>query len=541
MRGLVDRFKKLESTVADICKASGVTGLSLGILHHGEVLHTANFGHRDVEANLPTNSDTIYSINSMSKAMTAAAVGILVHERKMKWDTPVQSILPDFGKGHRDVGGMITMVDLMSHSTGFMSPDSFFVQDDNVLLLAKEEAVPTFNYSRRLDSFRRSYSYNNFAFAVAGLAIESLAKQDLGKFLKDRIFDPLRLNRTSTDAPGGDDNYAKSYVVLDDRTPFRIPEPKIGTGTLLEGAAGVKSTVNDLLHLYKAFLHSLDDQFKDASDSTPNTPFRESQMLVRGHNFLGGPYLLEQSYGLGWVRCQLPGPLGRMGTNTKFVRHAPVVGLDAPSRFCLYHQGSMPGTSTIVYAFPETSSFIVILTNTAALNDSPDWIGQLLVETLFDMPSKHDYVKLAEESARRALSLADTMNKRLEDARIKDTHPSVPLRSFTGCYFNSIKNFFIEVIEEGGGLQFKFQGLDSQTHNLRHYNFDTFTWQMTHNEAARKGRSMIEYPEKYYLFEFGKTEDGNVDRLLWVIENTEPEPEIFLKACRNDYSTSSVM
>lgn len=38
-----------------ICNITGTPGLSVGVLHHGEVIHTANYGFRVLERQLPPN------------------------------------------------------------------------------------------------------------------------------------------------------------------------------------------------------------------------------------------------------------------------------------------------------------------------------------------------------------------------------------------------------------------------------------------------------------------------------------------------------
>ena len=78
-------------------------------------------------------------------------------------------------------------------------------------------------------------------------------------------------------------------------------------------------------------------------------------------------------------------------------------------------------------------------------------------------------------------------------------------------------------------LSMMFQGLPSQRHILKHYHYDMFTWQMSHNQAAERARLMVNYPADIYLFKFGISWDGSVDCLHWRIENTFPEAEIFSK------------
>ena len=528
-RADVERLENARPLIQKICEESSSSGLSLGVLHQGQILYRADFGHRDVESGTSPDSDTLYNINSMTKALTAAAAGVLVEEGLAQWNMPVQEVLSDFGDGHGEVGRMISIADLLSHRSGIASPDTFFFQDNNELLLKKYDAIKAFNYGKQRGGFRDSYIYNNFGYAVIALLIEKLSGLEYGTFLKDRIFDPLGLKRTTTDNVSTDANAGRSYCVLEDRSLCRVPGPRVGTGSLLEGAAGVKSTVNDLLHLYRAFLEAVNDQLQHGSTSTKGSPFKQCATLIRGHSFLDGASLRENAYGLGWIRCQLPGVVGKQGINARLQMDLPVIGKGAASRFCLYHEGLMPGSSSNVYAFPETMTIIVVLQNANSLNDCPDWIAQLLIETVFSFPERNDWLELARVSSKSALGLVPSMSRKLDKGRVSDTEPSFPLHAYCGRYQSPLSEFFLEVSQRGDGLCVAFQGLSSQTNRLRHYHFDTFTWLMTHDEAAKRARLMVNFPAGFYLLRFGMSMYGNVDRLYWVIENTVPEPETFLK------------
>jgi Beta-lactamase len=99
----------------------------------------------------------------------------------------------------------------------------------------------------------------------------------------------------------------------------------------------------------------------------------------------------EKSYGFGWARVQLPGTMGDIGCNPPLMPHGmPVVGKGAPSQLVIYHQGSLPGALAAVILIPDTKSAIVILTNSLSLNDTPDWVGQLILEELLNVPERND-------------------------------------------------------------------------------------------------------------------------------------------------------
>ena len=58
--------------------------MSLGVLHHNEVIHIENYGYRGVEKKIAPDQDTLYFIASLTKAFIAAGIGILVDEKKIE-------------------------------------------------------------------------------------------------------------------------------------------------------------------------------------------------------------------------------------------------------------------------------------------------------------------------------------------------------------------------------------------------------------------------------------------------------------------------
>ena len=439
----------------------------------------------------------------MTKVMTAAAIGILVEDGLMRWDTPVHTILPGFGKNHGEVGKMTTIVDLLSLCSGINFPDTFFFQDYNEILLQKGQEVEIFNYGKQKGAFRDSYVYNHFGYAVAGLVVEELSGMEFGSDLKTMIFDPLHLERTRTSDLSIDPNIGKCYCVLENRELYPVPSPKVNTEKALEGAAGVKSTVNDLLRLYQDFMKTCNVQIQLELTSTKDFPFKQCATLIKAHSFMEGAALSENPYGLGWVRCQLRGVLGKQGINARLQMDLPAIGGGGVSGLCLYHEGLMPGSSTNIYTFPETMTAVVVLQSEVALNDCPDWVSQLLIETIFDVPQRNDFVQLARAGAERMLALVPSMHLTLSSQKVQNTKPSFDLGQYVGRYFIPIKNFFVEVTRLEDGLHLAFQGRESQSHPLRHYHYDTFTCFMTHDEAAKRARLMVNYPANFYLLRFG--------------------------------------
>ena len=121
MKDTISRLGKLGASIWEICKVSGAAGVSIGILHHNEIVHTAGYGFRDIEQKFPTDENTIYHVASLSKSFTAAAIGILIDEKRFGWDQPVSEVLPDFTHIEPSIQKGATILDFLAHRTGLAS------------------------------------------------------------------------------------------------------------------------------------------------------------------------------------------------------------------------------------------------------------------------------------------------------------------------------------------------------------------------------------------------------------------------------------
>lgn len=492
-------FEGIDSLVARISEVSGFPGMSVGVLHEGTVVYEGHFGYRDIENRTMPDSDTVYPIASLTKAFTSAAVGILVQEGTLQWTTPINTIIPELNDN-----ASYTIVDFLSHRTGVARADALYLQSNNTILLPKSDDVPTFSYLPIVEPLRTEFIYNNFAYSIIGDIIERLTGQTYGDFLRQRIFEPLGMIRTFTKNLQDNSNIACAYSVLQDRSPYPIPLLQISENTMMAASGSIRSSIADLLRFYAAFLHAAKDQFSNARTTTPGSPLAQISQILQPHVSMSITSLREQTYGLGWARAELPGTLGLLGANNGLVASMPEVLSKGPSRLCVYHEGSMPGGTSAVYLFPETQSGVVVLQNSIALSDSAGWVGELFTEALFGGANLEKYILLAEESSKQGRLSMDKVAQQLENEKVPGTQHR-PFEQYVGRYWNAIHNYFIEVIIDSDGngqrLQFKFQGLESERFDLRHYDYDVFVWNTAFDEATKRAR-YIDRPAWYYKFFF---------------------------------------
>ena len=517
LRGLHPLFDEL-------CNISGAPGLAIGVIHEDKIIYENYLGYRDVKNQLVVDRDTVFNIASLTKAMTAAAVGILVDQGALEWSTPVQDILPDL----RDAN--LSVVDLLNHRSGATWADALYLQSNNRIMLPKEESIRTFNSLPIIAPPRSKYLYNNHAFNIVGLVIERLSGKNWGDFMKEKLFQPLNMTRTSTRLPAEDSNVALPYNILLDKTAFQLPQPELSNNSMMFAGASVETSVADLLKLYQSYLHAIQSRF-DNKD-TPPSPIKQVAELIRPQIARPVNSLLEQTYALGWSRTQLPGKI-HSAWNSKFVAELPLLGRNASSRLALWHGGSMPGAEAAVCLLPQSGTAVVVLQNSLGLCIAADWACQAIVNTIFLGEPGHDYLKLARECVWNGGQRIEEVQKQLDNEQILGTMPR-PLTDYVGKYRNDIGNWIIEIyIDDAGKLCLKFQAREDELYVLRHYQDNVFVWNLSYDEMVK--RSQFLRPYAYYKIEFESSTrlysllGRPINRLRWRHDPNVPEGEIFIK------------
>ncbi|XXH02014.1 hypothetical protein Hte_008379 [Hypoxylon texense] len=511
------RLRALSPTISEIVKLSGAPGASIGILHHGEVIHTEGFGFCNIEKRLVPDQDTIYYLASLSKSFTATMIAMLVERGKLGWDTPVSTILPRFQHWDETVQRKASVVDFLAHRSGLAPKNHIWSTEYGQAAMSREDAVPMVNTLEKLFELGGGFQYNNWGYAIADELITALSDGlSWGNTLENNIFEPLGLSRTITSNSTGLDNGAEPYQALSNGTSHHLDRrPSFEDGQIMQGAVGVQSCVRDLLTYYDALLAAFTDQTQHNTTSSVDNPLVQVPILFQGHaKMFELPSGNENSYALGWARTELPAPMGSIGLNPTYVPEMPIIGkgLKEP-KLCIWHQGSNMCSLHFVALLPDTHTAVLVLSNGLANNDVSEWIGELLLETVIDSPEKNDYLELAKVSAKNSTARWPKIKADLDKERIPGTSP-LPLASYVGQFYNKNKVLMIEIRHEDKQLQICFQGKHEFWYPMEHYENDVFTWVLTRDENVQRGRFPITW-RAFYKIRFQRSDDGRIDRLVW--------------------------
>jgi CubicO group peptidase (beta-lactamase class C family) len=189
-----ERLESIARLVTERMTALGITGVALGVVKDGRTT-LRGFGVANVESpEQRVTADTVFSLASLSKTVAATAVMRLVEQGKLRLDAPVQTYLPDFRVLDPEASRTVTIRHLLTHTPGWEG--QLTVADNG--LSSFQVFADSMKDLPQLAPPGAVWSYNNAGFSLAGRVIEVVTGSDIHTALRDLVFQPLELTRSST-------------------------------------------------------------------------------------------------------------------------------------------------------------------------------------------------------------------------------------------------------------------------------------------------------------------------------------------------------
>jgi CubicO group peptidase (beta-lactamase class C family) len=197
------RIAALQKFVTDAEQATGVPGVSFGVVQDGKVVWAGGIGVRELGKRDPVDAHTLYMIASNTKALTTLMLAKLVDGGKLAWDQPVVQVLPQFKLGDPEVTKQVLIKHLICACTGMPRQDLEWLLEwkgstPASVLASLGEMTPT-------SKFGALFQYSNLMAAAAGYAgghaafpaLELGAAYD--RAMQQLVFDPLKMTSTTFD------------------------------------------------------------------------------------------------------------------------------------------------------------------------------------------------------------------------------------------------------------------------------------------------------------------------------------------------------
>jgi CubicO group peptidase (beta-lactamase class C family) len=99
------RLERIDRHFARYVDRGRLPGWLITVSRHGKLAHVSTYGHRDIEAGLPVEPDTLWRIYSMTKPITSVAAMMLYEEGAFQLTDPVSRYIPSFADARVFTGG----------------------------------------------------------------------------------------------------------------------------------------------------------------------------------------------------------------------------------------------------------------------------------------------------------------------------------------------------------------------------------------------------------------------------------------------------
>ena len=211
------RLRRLGEALRRDVDAGQLPGAVFGIMRAGKLAHLEAVGHRDPSSREPLKTDAVFSIASMTKAMTSTAIMLLVEEGRILLADPVSKYLPPLAELKVQEGAgagrapkqLPTIQDLLRHTSGLTyrdrgtTPAHALYPGSSVWAaerMTKDETIAALAKSPLLFDPGSNWEYG-FSTDVLGFVVEAVAGKPLGTFLQERLWGPLGMGDTGFALP----------------------------------------------------------------------------------------------------------------------------------------------------------------------------------------------------------------------------------------------------------------------------------------------------------------------------------------------------
>ena len=333
-----------------------IPGLQLAIIKNGKLDKLSNYGFANIEHQVPTNSKTTFSINSMTKAFVGVAIMQLQEQGKLNINYPISSYISDIPENWKS----ITIKQLLSNVSGL--PNNI---DEKEQVLGDGLESKNWEMVKKLPMEFKSgekFSYNQTGYYILGRIINSLSGRHFTQFIEENQFKPCQM--TSTRFGNSNDivpNNAGSYSTIFNDGGKWINDGKLHNSyasfpLFFRTATGIISTSEDLSKWLIALKEGKLLKNKESIDQMFTTT-----KLNNGE--IGGFNKLTNGYALGWPTVE----------REEHLAVAPVGGM-----------------RSALFVYPKDNLSIVILTNLQGSN--PEWFIDEIAGYYFpDMKIKNGF------------------------------------------------------------------------------------------------------------------------------------------------------
>ncbi|HEA21089.1 hypothetical protein LCGC14_1055060 [marine sediment metagenome] len=302
---------------------------SVSISKDNNIIYQKSFGYADLAGQKKNTKNSIFSIASLTKSLTAAGIMKLVEDGKLTLTTPISAYLPEFMP---DYSKDITILHLLNNSSGMEANIGRTDESGNGLMPEETpitfiELLWKFNDSKLKFEPGTGYEYNNFGYLLLAQVIEKVSGQTYADFMDQAVLRPANMKNSAVATFKLAHQKAQPYLGLGmkDFQEFNSPYDP----SWLMGAADINSTTVDLFK----FMQALENGTL-LTLASMNKLYTATQAMEVNDMLSGLGWVIDHKGGEKWI----------------------------------YNNGLLPGYASVMGSLPEKNIKIIILSNATSVN-----------------------------------------------------------------------------------------------------------------------------------------------------------------------------
>jgi CubicO group peptidase (beta-lactamase class C family) len=200
--------RDISADIAKIIEKHKIPGMAAVTVHHGRIVAQGVAGVRKTGSPELVTIDDEWHLGSCTKSMTATMCAMLVEKGKLRWDTTLAEVFPEFAPRMNEEFRGVTLQQLLTNRGGVPTDLNF---DGLWGKLWHFKGTPT--ESRRflmeaVTSRPPNYKpgtknvYANASFAIAGHVAETVMGKPYEDLMQEMLFGPLGMTSCGWGAPG---------------------------------------------------------------------------------------------------------------------------------------------------------------------------------------------------------------------------------------------------------------------------------------------------------------------------------------------------
>ncbi len=329
--GAADKPHQLADAILAGLGSEREPGAGILVLRDGKVVYLGTRGVAELQGMRPIDGRTSFRLASVTKQFTAMAVMLLVRDGKLRYEDSLTDLFPDFP----EYGRGIRVRHLLDHTSGLPDYEGLMpaagpagpveetqIDDAGVLELLKGQPAGWFKPGAL-------WRYSNSGYVLLGLIVAKVSGRSFPTFLRERIFEPLRMSNTVAFVRGRTAVPDRAFGYTKEGGRWRFTDQSPTSATLGDG--GVYSSLYDL---------SLWDE------------------ALRSHRLLGEA---DMKPALTPVRVPGKGPSGPDGEPADYGFGWFLNGWEGHPR--MWHYGETAGFRTAIHRFTADGLTVIVLAN----------------------------------------------------------------------------------------------------------------------------------------------------------------------------------